>query len=314
MLIAAVFLSSCSKLNIKNEKSVWQKLTNSAVSDDPTANLSNDLISEAENKSSNLIENTIDGLFSNSKTEVSLSGYSKGKPQYEITNVKGLGFNEQNKTQNFIQSSINNKSERQTLNLGIGKRYLSNDENYLIGINSFFDIEPRYNHQRASIGLDVKSSSLEFTANNYFGITGWKSGKDNNQEKALDGYDMELGTKIPYIPSATFYLKKFKWDLLDATDLEGNTLSLKYTQPSNTGFSLEAGKKSFDSTRKDEDFLTLTYGFSFGGNEEIETNNNKFISNEMFENKSMKKNMLDKVRRNNSIVTQTKFTSSVGGV
>jgi hypothetical protein len=34
----------------------------------------------------------------------------------------------------------------------------------------------------------------------------------------------------------------------------------------------------------------------------------------MFENKSMKNNMLDKVRRNNSIVTQTQFSSSVGGV
>ena len=310
----AVFLMSCSKLNSENKKSLWQKLTSSAVSEDPTAAISNVLIGEAENKSSNLIEDSVDSLFSNSKTEVSISGYSEGKPQYEITNVKGLNFNEQNKTQNFIQSSINSNNERQTINLGIGRRYLSDSENYLFGINSFFDIEPEYNHQRASLGLDVKSSSLEFTANNYFGITGWKSGKNNNQERALGGYDMELGTKIPYIPRATFYYKKFKWDLFDATDIEGNTLSLKYAQPSNRGFSLEAGKKSFDGARSDEDFLTLTYSIFFSGDEEIEKNDNEFISDQMFENKSMKKNMLDKVRRHNSIVVQTKFTSSVGGV
>jgi hypothetical protein len=38
------------------------------------------------------------------------------------------------------------------------------------------------------------------------------------------------------------------------------------------------------------------------------------FSSEMFESASMKVKMLDKVRRNNAIVIQTKFSTSVGGV
>ena len=75
-VITAVFLTSCSELNSENKKSLWQKLTSSAVSEDPTATMSNELIREAENKSSNLIEDSVDSIFSNSKTEVSISGYS----------------------------------------------------------------------------------------------------------------------------------------------------------------------------------------------------------------------------------------------
>lgn len=313
-LIFAVFLLvGCSSIGSENKKSLWNKITRSAVSDNPASSLQNDLISDVEKESTTLIKDSIDNLFSNSKTEVALSGFSKGKPQYEILNVKGFGFNEQTKSQNFIQSSIMNKSARQTINLGLGRRYLSTNENYLYGINSFFDIDPEYNHQRGSIGLEAKSSSLEFTANNYYGITGWRSGKNNNIERALGGYDIEVGSKIPYIPSATVYFKKFKWDLYDASDIEGNTFSLKYSKPSNTGLGLEVGRKDFDGTRSDEDFFTVSYSIPLGS-EEIKTDDSKFLSDQMFENKSMKENMLDKVRRHNAIVFQTKFTSSVGGV
>jgi hypothetical protein len=38
------------------------------------------------------------------------------------------------------------------------------------------------------------------------------------------------------------------------------------------------------------------------------------FSSEMFESASMKDKMLDKVRRNNAIVIQTKFVAAVGGV
>jgi hypothetical protein len=38
------------------------------------------------------------------------------------------------------------------------------------------------------------------------------------------------------------------------------------------------------------------------------------FSSEIFESRSMKDNMLDKVRRNNAIVIQTKFVAGIGGV
>jgi adhesin/invasin len=97
--------------------------------------------------------------------------------------------------QNFVQSSAVGTGGRTTLNLGLGRRYLSADEQFIYGINTFFDIDPRYNHQRASVGFEVKGNALELTANSYHGLSDWKTGKDGNTERALGGHDIELGAQ-----------------------------------------------------------------------------------------------------------------------
>ena len=58
-----------------------------------------------------------------------------------------------------------------TLNLGLGKRILSNDESVMFGLNAFYDHELDYDHQRASIGGEIKSSILELSTNHYFAIS-----------------------------------------------------------------------------------------------------------------------------------------------
>ena len=317
LILFSFLIVSCSSLNSEKNEGFWnntlKKLNNAVVSNDPTSTLTDDLVGEAETKASTLTEDVIDNYISNSKTEISITGMSKGKPQFDILNVTGFGSSNDDFIQNFIQSSVISKGDRETINIGLGRRYLTQDEKFIYGLNSFFDYDPNYGHQRASVGAEVKSSALEFNLNSYQGLSGWRSGKNNNQEKALDGYDLELGSQLPFLPSTKIYLKKFKWDLYDAKDLEGYTYSLKINDPIKNGLSLEVGQKDFDGSKKDESFAKVTYVIPFGGNE-AETSNTKFISDRMFENESMKKNMLDKVRRNNAIVTQTKFTSSVGGV
>ena len=270
------------------------------------------IVNDVENKTSSIAENTIDNIIPNSKTEISISGVSKGKPQLDIANITGFGQNSDGHTQNFLQSSFVTKNNREIINLGIGRRYLSDDESYIFGVNSFFDIDPEYNHQRASIGTEIKSSSFELTGNNYFGLTDWQSGANGNTEKALDGYDVELGSQIPFIPAAKLYVKKFQWNLNDAKNLEGLTYSLKLSNPANSGLSLEVGENDYEGTKTDQSFVKLTYSIPLG--EKKQSPKIKLISDQAFENKSMKENMLDKVRRQNTIVVQTKFTSSVGGI
>ena len=313
----SLLIVGCSSSNLDKSDNFWnntiKKISNAVNSNDTASTLTKDLISEAETKASNLTESAIDNYIPNSKTEIGITGISKGKPQFDILNVTGFNSNNNDFIQNFIQSSIISKADRETINLGLGRRYLTEDEKFIYGLNYFFDYEPRYGHQRTSVGAEVKSSALEFNLNSYHGLSGWQSGANNNQERALGGYDLEFGSQLPYIPSATVYLKRFKWDLYDVKDLEGYTYSLKISTPTKSGLNFEVGQKDFDGSKKDESFAKVTYVIPFGGNK-LETSNTKFISDTMFENKSMKNNMLDKVRRNNSIVTQTQFTSSVGGV
>ena len=248
----------------------------------------------------------------NSSTEISVSGVSTGKPDFEILNIIGFGQSENGHIQNFVQSSAIGTGGRTTLNLGLGRRYLSADEQFIYGINTFFDIDPRYNHQRASVGFEVKGNALELTANSYHGLSDWKTGKDGNTERALGGHDIELGAQVPYIPAAKIYFKQFKWELFDATALKGKTYSLEFAQIFDSGLGVELGRRNFDGSETDESFAKLTYRLPLG--KAPAPTGKRLFSSRAFEQKSMKQDMLKKVRRHNAMVVQTKFTSGVGGI
>jgi adhesin/invasin len=210
-----------------------------------------------------------------------------------------------------MQSSLTNANSRAVLNLGLGRRYLNDDESVITGFNAFLDYDPKYGHQRVSIGAELKASAFEFTANSYKALTKWKKGKSSNQERALDGHDIELGAQIPYMPAAKLYVKNWKWKGIDGNaDTKGNTYSIAFSHLVDN-VQIELGRRDYDGVIADENFGQLTYSVPMGA---APTKSSKpLFSSEIFESKSMKDNMLDKVRRNNAIVIQTEFAAGIGG-
>lgn len=270
------------------------------------------LAEEKVEKLANSTATAIDNAIPNSRTDINISGIKNRKARYFITNVKGFDPSDNGHVQTFMQTSLGNANSRAVLNIGLGRRYLSADESVITGLNAFFDYDPKYGHQRASIGAEVKASAFELTANNYKALTKWKSGKSSNQERALDGYDIELGAQIPYVPAAKLYLKNWKWNGEDGSaDTKGNTYSVAFSRIIN-GVQVELGRKDYDGLTEDENFGQLTYSIPVGG--ASVQSSKPIFSREVFESGSMKDNMLDKVRRNNAIVIQTKFVAGIGGV
>tara|TARA_E500000081_G_scaffold114660_1_gene117607 strand:- start:600 stop:1556 length:957 start_codon:yes stop_codon:yes gene_type:complete len=310
-LVFSFTLFGCASLN---EEKVAETVKNTATSDS-----SEEVVRDAANRVTNELSGraaaAIDSVIPNSTTEISVQDVSKGGDSHiEILNITGFGESIDGHTQNFVQSSAIRADSRTTINLGLGRRYLSDDETVIYGLNAFFDIDPENDHQRASIGAEIKSSALELTVNNYYGITGFKEGKNGNSERALGGYDVELGAQLPYIPAAKFYLKQFQWDLHDdVADIKGQTYSLEFAQMFNSGLSIEAGQKNFDGLRENETFVQLTYTLPYGNAPKSSSGTTLFSKN-MFEQRSMKQDMLKKVRRHNQIVVQTRFSTAVGGL
>ena len=114
------------------------------------------------------------------------------------------------------------------------------------------------------------------------------------------------------MPAAKLYVKNWKWKGEDGgADTKGNTYSLAFSHLVN-GVQVELGRRDYDGLTKDENFGQLTYTIPMGG--QPAQSSKPLFSSEMFESVSMKDKMLDKVRRNNAIVIQTKFSTSVGGV
>ena len=130
----------------------------------------------------------------------------------------------------------------------------------------------------------------------------------------MGGYDLELGAQVPYIPAAKLYVKQFQWDLHDdVANIKGQTYSLEFAQMFSSGLNIEAGQRNYDGLREDETFVQLTYTLPYG-NAPKSSDGSSLFSQNMFEQRSMKTDMLKKVRRHNQIVVQTRFTTAVGGL
>ena len=250
------------------------------------------------NTADNYAEDKLSEYFSN--TEISIKGVTSLKPTIGILTVRPLYESNNLQDTVFLQGSFFSSDGRHTLNLGSGYRYMTTDERWLFGANIFFDQEFPLDHQRTSIGLEARSSILEFNYNRYFGLTGWKTATNNLDEKVLGGRDFELGVQLPYMPGSKIYHKTFKWDALNgAKDLKGTTTSISMSgNILIEGLNLEIGKTTYN-TLSSKEFIQITYKYPPEKNKK-----SKFFSDEMYSFSSMKEKRLEKVRRENLLVKQ----------
>ena len=250
------------------------------------------------------IESFLDGNFED--TDFSIKSTEGLKPQIGILTFKPLNDTDEGLT--FFQGSFfTHDGDRETLNLGLGKRMFNEDDSAMFGLNVFYDHELDYNHQRISIGGEIKSSILELSTNHYFGTSGEQTGKNNIKEEVADGYDLEFGAHVPYIPTAKMYAKIFEYDIPGGSDYEGVEYSSNIGIP-NSGMNFEVGFKDYGNNGyEDQWFFNLTFSLN------KMNPNTSFVSDKAFERVSMKDKKYEKVRRENLIVKSKAFSVKAGG-
>lgn len=128
-------------------------------------------------------------------------------------------------------------------------------------------------------------------------MSNWRLADSGFEEKALSGYDLELAVAIPYIRTAHFRVKNFKWNGVDdSPDLKGNSISVSGLIAS--GLRIEYGRTdSRNST--DTNFLRLTYSIDLDGNQRMKSPK---ISKTAYSLESMESRMFEKVARENRII------------
>ena len=211
----------------------------------------------------------------------------------------------------FTQVSGFYQDNRTTLNLGLGYRHITNDKKYLYGINAFYDHEFPYDHGRTSVGVEAMTTMWEVRGNKYWATTDWKTGRRGQQERALDGYDIELGIPLPYMNWATVFIKHFQWDAYDgADDLEGQDLSLRAQFPDFlTGLEVEAGR-SFYKEYRNESFVKISYNLTEIFKEK-KSYREPWFNKTAYRLESVEHKRFEKVRRENLIVKQTRGSLKV---
>ena len=265
-----------------------------------------DLKNKFMNNINSYLNDTLGQMFPTA--EVSLSSGTSNTVVGSILVVKPLS--DINDTENtlFTQASLFlSDDDRETINLGIGKRKLVNDDTWILGANLFYDHELDYDHKRASIGLEAISSVASLRLNQYYGLSGFRAGFGEIQEKALDGQDIELGAPLPYLPWTNFAFRSFRWHGSDGMDdQKGDELSLEAELP--TGLNIEVGKRSHDGNTEDNEFVEVTWTCC---NKEKQTEFG--ISDTAYNLTSVADQRFAKVKRQNLIVKQKKMELAVIG-
>ncbi len=128
---------------------------------------------------------------------------------------------------------IDDDVSRHTLNIGGAYRYLTVDEKYLLGANMFYDHQWPYNHSRVSFGVDAKAKDLNFAANYYYPLTNYRNSRttsngDEYEERALKGYDAELGYTLPFSPNVSVFGKGYQYFRDTDENIRGLELSTEY--------------------------------------------------------------------------------------
>ena len=116
----------------------------------------------------------------------------------------------------FNQLNLISQDSKTTINLGIGKRKLFDNDTYMLGTNLFIDYQFDESHLRSGLGLEAISNSLDFIANYYNAISGFKT-VSNGREKALDGYDLKLNYHLSSKSNTDFFVQLFEWENPNST-------------------------------------------------------------------------------------------------
>lgn len=244
--------------------------------------------------------------------EVSVdAGDSLSGSTYEIIGIKAYDNGGLQRGYFFNQIGLNYYDSRTTINLGLGYRYLTEDEKWLLGANVFYDRELPDDHERAGAGIEIKSSVFKLTYNLYDGQSDYKTDRSGTKSKALDGSDLRFDLTLPYLPGLAVGYKKFEWEGdAGASNLKGKELSLKGKLHSS--FHIDVGRTYYDdSARVDDNWIKLTYQLSFG-----KTKKESLIydlSKQAYKFSSVKHEKYKPVQRENRIVKQKQFAATVSG-
>jgi len=248
---------------------------------------------------SDYISNLIPG---DGDTEVSIDLRENYSPDFSILMVRELSSdtNENTFTQLSLFNTEKDSTDRFVANIGLGKRFLSDDNSSMTGVNAFLDYDDEGN-LRTSIGLEVRGAVLDFAFNNYFGMD------DASDEKVLDGYDMRLASQIPYLHWADVFVNSYSWDGESRDDVKGLVYGSELSLSPSVNFEIAYDDKD-KAGLDDEYYVKLMFVHPPRNTASLAGG----ISSEMWRSKTdMSDQMLTKVQRNNKIMVEFNGSASI---
>ena len=270
------------------------------------AQTASEVVNSLKNKAVGATESFVNGSlndfanqFGEGNTEISIRKVKGDESDYSIVTTQPITDDKKIFWQGSLGSYDQSGDRRTTLNIGLGTRWLSDDEKAIAGINLFYDYEFSSLHRRYSIGGEYKRSNVELNVNKYFALSDKQSVKGTDEE-ALSGYDIFFKGQLPYLPWAKFVAKEYRWERTNQADVDGSYYGVEaYLTPK---AKLEVGKQD-DNYMDPETYSKLTY--AFGPNGDHASLFDSAIATVAYQDgENMKNKMLTKVERSNKIIVE----------
>ncbi|MFS1539771.1 MAG: inverse autotransporter beta domain-containing protein, partial [Candidatus Phlomobacter fragariae] len=113
----------------------------------------------------------------------------------------------------FTQLGLRRNSDRNIANIGFGYRQYWED--WMYGINTFYDYDYSGGNARLGLGGEAWTDYLKLAANGYFGLTDWHQSKieimDDYNERPASGFDIHAETYLPTYPKLGGSIKYEKY-------------------------------------------------------------------------------------------------------
>ena len=271
------------------------------------ANELENTLNKVYDKGSDVAENYISNLLDGpGETEVLLGKRRNNKPTGSIMIVRPMIVEEDSVL--FYQAQLNSYhvlgDDRQSINYGIGKRFLSDDKSTFWGINTFLDLDIETN-SRLGFGTEFRASAFDINGNYYLDAQGGGNKVGNNTERVLDGYDVNITGDLPYAPWAHITYNDYEWKKEKGSE---NSKGSIYTATMNlsNNLTIEIGRDDNNLTNY-SNFAKLIY---VAGSKKRPNAEDGF-SSVAFQDSDVSKEMLTKVKRSNIITLEVEGTGVV---
>ena len=228
-------------------------------------------------------------------------------PEFSIVTVRPISKHHSNEA-TFIQLQLNEQKirgdGRLSTNIGIGYRKLSDSKDSITGANVFVDYDEEGN-TRASVGLELRSSSFELLANYYQAISGGKT-VGSFTERTLDGTEISAVGQVPYLPWANVVASHYEWEAnKNSKNSKGDKISLEMSLTPN--FVAEVGYDD-NNISGSNNFAKVMFVYPA---RETPTASTDFISDTVFVQIDMSSELLSIVRRSNKQIIESEGTGVV---
>jgi hypothetical protein len=282
-------------------KAPAQSIDPSQVIKENTPNLKNLAKNEMNKQANEQTDKALKSFFTTVKTSISLNEYDKLEGSV-IGFRPMLPYDEKSDTIYGWQTSLAVTDDRYTWNNGLVYRGITSSLDYplIYGANLFYDIEFPYHHQRASLGLELKSSFFDSNINHYEPITKSLEGRNGLQESVMRGTTVDASVPIPYMPRLKAKAEYFNWSGNDGGESSiGMTYSLIGKITENLLFTISQKRER----GQEKTFIyNISYVFNDKSIKEIDV---PVFASEAFIKTDLRPRMVEIVQRENIIKKQT---------